>query len=138
MIARTNPDPAMTAAAVGAAGILVSFAGFQTALAAGAPLGEHVMGGSQERVLPVRMRLAAGGAAVALVAMSSIVLRRAGVVGNPAPWLTPATWVIAGFLGLNTVGNLASSSPVERSVFGPAAAAAGGFAALVAHRSRRG
>jgi len=30
----------------------LGFAGLQVALAAGAPLGEHVWGGTQERVLP--------------------------------------------------------------------------------------
>ena len=36
-----------------------------------------------------------------------------------------------------TIGNLASTSPVERFVFAPATAVAAGLAATVAHRTRR-
>lgn len=127
-----------TAAAVGAAGICTSFAGLQLALAAGAPLGEHVWGGTQERVLSPRMRLASAGAVVVLGAMGSVIVRQAGLVGRPARWLAPATWAIAGCLALNTVGNVASSSPVERWVFGPATAAAAGLTATVAAGTRSG
>ena len=115
----------------------VAFAGLQIALAAGAPLGDHVWGGTQDRVLPAGMRIVAGGSAAALTAMATIVLRRAGLVGRPARWLGPATWTIAGFLAVNTIGNLASTSPVERFVFAPATAVAAGLAATVAHRTRR-
>lgn len=44
-------------AALGVAAICTSFAGLQIALAPGAPLGEHVWGGSQPRVLPGGMRI---------------------------------------------------------------------------------
>ena len=126
----------VTAAALGAAGVCAAFAGVQVALAAGAPLGEHVWGGTQDRVLPTGMRVVAGGSAVALTAMATIILRRAGLVGQPARWLSPATWTIAGFLALNTVGNLASTSRVERFVFAPATAVAAGLTAIVARRCR--
>lgn len=109
----------------------------QVALAAGAPLGEHVWGGAYDRVLPTGMRVAAAGAAVALPAMAAVVARRAGLVGRPARWLTPATCIIAGFFALNTVGNLASSSSVERFAFAPAAAAASVLTTLVAFGARR-
>ena len=128
---------AVTGAARGAAGVGAAGAGVQVALAAGAPLGEHVWGGTQDRVLPTGMRIAAGGSAVALVVMSTVVLRRAGLVGRPARWTGPATWTIAGFLAVNTLGNLASTSKVERTVFGPATALAAGLTAFVAHRTRR-
>jgi len=134
---RATHSAAITSAAVGAAGVCVAFAGLQIALAAGAPLGDHVWGGMQDRVLPADMRIVAGGSAVALTAMATIVLRRAGLVGHPARWLDPATWTIAGFLAVNTIGNLASTSPVERFVFAPATAVAAGLAATVAHRTRR-
>jgi hypothetical protein len=55
---------AVRVAAAGAAGICLAFAGMQVALAAGAPLGEHVWGGSQERVLPSDMRIVSAGATV--------------------------------------------------------------------------
>ena len=127
----------VTAAAVGAAGVCLAFAGIQVALAAGAPLGEHVLGGTQDRVLPTGMRIVAGGSAVSLMVAATIVLRRAGLIGRPARWLNPATWIIAAFLAFNTIGNIASTSTVERSVFAPATAAAAGLAAFVAHSARR-
>lgn len=124
----------VTTAAVAAAGVCVAFAGVQVALAAGAPLGEHVWGGTQDRVLPTGMRVVAGGSAIALTAMATIVLRRAGLLGRPARWLSPATWTIAGFLAINTVGNLASTSRVERFAFAPATAVAAALTAIVARR----
>ncbi|MGB0112392.1 MAG: hypothetical protein WBP59_04155, partial [Ilumatobacteraceae bacterium] len=127
-------------AAIGAGGILLGFAGLQIALAAGAPLGEHVWGGTQERVLPTEMRAVAGGAAIALTAAAGVVARRGGLVGGaerPARWLSFATWGIASYLALNTVGNLASTSDVERWAFGPATATASALTAFVALRTRR-
>ena len=132
-----RPTGAVTCAALGAAGVCAAVAGVQVALAAGAPLGEHVWGGTQDRVLPIGMRIVAGGSAVALTAMATVVLRRAGLVGRPTGWTGPATWTIAGFLAVNTLGNLASTSKVERTVFGPATALAAGLTAFVAHRTRR-
>jgi len=128
---------AVTEAALGAAGVCVAVAGVQVALAAGAPLGEHVWGGIQDRVLPTRMRVVAAGSAGVLTAMAAIVLRRAGLIGRPARWTGTATWTIAGFLAVNTIGNLASASTVERFVFAPATAVAAGLTAIVAHRTRR-
>jgi hypothetical protein len=134
---RSDNTAAVTSAALGAAGVCVAVAGVQVALAAGAPLGEHVWGGTQDRVLPTGMRVIAGGSAVVLIGMASVVVRRAGLIGRPAGWHGPATWAIAGFLALNTLGNLASTSAVERFVFGPATAVAAGLTAFVAHRTRR-
>lgn len=135
---RTTASPAVAVAAAGAGVIMLGFAGLQIALAAGAPLGEHVWGGTQERVLPTEMRAAAGGAAIALTAAAGVVTRTAGLHGRPARWLSPATWAIAGYLALNTLGNLASSSNVERWLFGPATAIASALTAVVALGTRRG
>ena len=132
---RTTASPAASVAALGASAILLGFAGLQIALAAGAPLGEHVWGGTQERVLPTGMRVAAGGAAIALTAAAGVVTRRA--TGRPARWLSAATWAVAGYLALNTVGNLASPSDIERWLFGPATAIASALTAVVALRARR-
>jgi len=130
---RLSARPAVVrGAAVTSGGILLGFAGLQAALATGAPFGEHVWGGGQQRVLPTGMRVASGGAAVALTGAATIVARRAGLVGRPARWLAPATWGIAGYLALNTAGNLASSSSVERLIFGPATAIASTLTAVVA------
>ncbi len=136
-LVRSIKTPTVTSAALGAAGICVAFAGVQVALAAGAPLGEHVWGGTQDRVLPVGMRVAAGGAAVVLTTMAVVVVRQAGLVGRPAGWVAPATWTIAGYLAVNTLGNLASKSNVERFVFAPSTAVAAGLTGLVAYRTRR-
>jgi hypothetical protein len=125
---------AIRVAAIGAGGILLGFSGLQVALAAGAPLGGHVWGGTQERVLPPGMRAVAGAAAIALTAAAATVARRAGLIDRPARWLSPATWAISGYLALNTVGNLASSSGVERWAFGPATAVAACLTAVVARR----
>lgn len=135
-IRRTRPT-SVTVAAVGASGVCLGFAGLQVALAAGAPFGEHVWGGTQERVLPGSMRIVAAGSAVVLVGMATVVARRAGLIGRPAPWLGPATWTVAGYLALNTVGNLASTSPVERVAFGAATAVAATGAAIVARWTGR-
>jgi hypothetical protein len=135
--ATVRPEPGARAAALGAAAICTSFAGLQIALAAGAPLGEHVWGGSQPTVLSGSMRIVAVGAAVILVGMATVVTRRAGLFGRPTRWLTPATWSVAGYFALNTLGNLASSSDVERYVFGPATAVAAALTAVVARRSSR-
>lgn len=133
---RPTPPASVGRAAIGAAGILLGFAGLQVALAAGAPLGEHVWGGTQERVFPIDMRVVAGGAAVVLTVAATVVTRRAGLVGRPARWLSPATWGIAGYLAVNTVGNVASTSTVERFAFGPATALASALTAVVAVRMR--
>jgi hypothetical protein len=134
---RSASTAAVRFAALGAAGVCSAFAGLQVALAAGAPFGEHVWGGTQERVLPTGMRILAGGSAVALAAMATVIVRRAGLIGRPARRLGPATWTVAGFLALNTIGNLSSTSTVERRVFGPATAVAAGLTAFVALRTRR-
>lgn len=137
---RLAGTPSVRVAALGAGGILLGFAGLQVALAAGVPLGEHVWGGTQERVLPTGMRAVAGGAAIALTAAAGVVARRAGLVGGadrPARGLSLATWGIAAYLALNTVGNLASTSDVERWAFGPATAIASALTAFVALRTRR-
>jgi hypothetical protein len=135
--ATIRSEPGARPAALGVAAICTSFAGLQIALAAGAPLGEHVWGGSQPAVLPGSMRIVAVGAAVFLGVMATVVTRRAGLFRRPTRWLTPATWSVAGYVALNTVGNLASSSDLERYVFGPATAVAAALTAVVARRSSR-
>ncbi len=94
--------PMVRAAAGGACGILLSFAGLQ----------------------------------VAQTSAAWVVARRGGLVDRPARWLSPATWGIAAYLALNTVGNAASTSSVERYAFGSATALASVLTALVAYRAR--
>lgn len=107
-------------AAVAATALFLAMAGFQVVLALGAPIGEHVLGGRYPGVLSGRLRLFSAIAAVILVGAALVTLARAGVIGwlpGAAGLLAPATWVIAGFLALNTLGNLTSKSRFERTVF---------------------
>jgi hypothetical protein len=127
----------MTAAPV-ATGILGGFATMQVALAAGAPLARHVWGGRfEDPVLEPGMRLVSAGAAGVLVGMATVVAARGGLLDRspvPARLLPGATGAVAGYMALNTVGNLASESPVERWAFSPATATVAVAAAIVARR----
>lgn len=108
------------AAAITAAILFLGMAGFQVALALGVPLGQHVLGGRNSGTLPNRLRLASAVAAVILVGAAIVVLARAAVIGFPveaAGLLVPACWVIAGYMALNTLGNVKSTSRLERTVF---------------------
>jgi hypothetical protein len=101
-------------------------AAFQAGLALGAPFGAHVLGGRHPGVLPNRLRAFSGIAAAILVGGALVILARAGAIGWPAGaigLLVPAAWTIAAFLMLNTLGNLASKSRLERTVFAATTAA---------------
>jgi hypothetical protein len=106
-------------AAIVATSLFAAMAAFQATLAAGMPVGAHVLGGRYADALPPRVRAFSGIAAVFLLAFAGVMLARAGVIGWPngvAGLLAPAAWVIAGFLILNTLGNLACKSRFERTV----------------------
>ena len=108
------------AAAVAAAVLFLGMAAFQGALALGAPYGAHVLGGRNVGTLPNRLRAISAIAAAILVGAAVIVLARSGVIGWPAEaaWLlAPACWVISGYMALNTLGNLRSTSRIERTAF---------------------
>lgn len=125
-------------AAAAAALIFVAMGAFQASLAAGAPLGAHVLGGGHPGTLPMRLRLFSGIAAGLLLGFAIVVLARAGVIGYPAAaagFLAAACWAAAGFLVLNTLGNLASKSRIERTLFAATTATLAllsGFVALTA------
>jgi hypothetical protein len=125
----------MTVAAIAASALFVAMAAFQAALALGAPFGAHVLGGRYPDGLPGRLRVFSGIAAVILVGAALVVLARGGVIGWPeslAGVLVPATWVIAGFMALNTLGNLASRSRIERTVLAATTAALAVLSVIVA------
>jgi hypothetical protein len=94
---------------------------FQLLLAAGLPLGRAAWGGKHS-VLPMKLRFGSLAATGILGVAAWIVLARGGLVGpgNGPMAVRVATWVFAGFLSLNTLGNLASKSTVERKVMTPA------------------
>jgi len=107
-------------AAIVAAVVLALLICFQLFLAAGLPFGRAAWGG-QHRVLPTKLRLGSLAAVGILGVAAWIILARAGLV---APGAEPvairvATWIFAGYSVLNTLGNIASKSPVERYVMTP-------------------
>lgn len=62
-------------------------------------------------------------------------LARAGAIGWPAGaagLLVPGAWAIAALLVLNTLGNLASKSRIERTLFAATTAVLAALSAFVA------
>jgi hypothetical protein len=124
-----------TPAAVLAAILFLGMAAFQAGLAFGVPLGAHVLGGRHPGALPNRLRVFSAIAAVVLVVGAWVVLARADAIRWPtgaAGLVAPATWAIAAFLVLNTLGNLASKSRLERTVFAATTAALAALCTYVA------
>jgi hypothetical protein len=122
-------------AAVLAAVLFVGMAAFQASLALGAPLGAHVLGGRYRGALPNRLRAFSAIAAAILVGGALVILARAGAIGWPVGTtgvLAPLAWAITVFLALNTLGNLASKSRLERSLFAAMTAALAVLSAYVA------
>jgi hypothetical protein len=124
-------DPT-TAAIIATAG-LVAIAGFQLALALGAPLGRAAWGGSYDR-LPAQLRVSSAVAVVVWLLAASIVLARANVLDLPLPReaITLGAWIVVVLLGLGAIVNFASRSPWERFGWGPFAAILAVLCALVA------
>lgn len=95
--------------------LLLVQAAFQAALAAGAPWGAAAWGGSTDGVLPTGLRAASAAAAVVWVLLALVVLHRLlGPVGRRRTLL-----VLAVYLTLGVLLNLASPSVVERAVWVP-------------------
>ena len=128
-------------AAVAAAVLIAGVIAFQVALAAGVPLGEATMGGRAATVggvLQPPYRAVALGSAVVLGLAAWIVLGRAGLVpiflgGQALAW---STWVVAGFMALNTVTNLSGPHPLERWGMGSITLAAALLVGYVAYAAR--
>jgi hypothetical protein len=107
----------MTLAAALAVAMVGIIAVFQLALALGAPLGRAAWGGRNEGVLPSRLRIASGLAAIVVYPLIALYVMASADLIDLA-WLpTGATgmWVLTGFFILGTVANLASRSKIERS-----------------------
>jgi hypothetical protein len=123
---------ARAAAALAAIGFVL-VAGFQAALALGAPWGRAAWGGAHER-LPDRLRIASTFAAVLWLVASLVVLARAPFEWSPIPFgvATWGTWVLFGMLLVGTVMNLASRSRLERLIQTPVAAVLAILCLLVA------
>jgi hypothetical protein len=109
--------------AVLAAIVLCVMSLFHLALAAGVPWGVAAWGGTH-RILPPKLRAGSVAAAAILVFAGVIILARAGVValGAHSMFVRAASWALAAYFALNTLGNLSSSSRLERVVMTPVAA----------------
>jgi hypothetical protein len=110
---------ARTMAIVAAGGFLL-LAGFQLALAIGAPWGRASYAGTHEGVLPVSLRLASV-VAVAVWGLAALVVLARGGVDVPissslARW---GTWFLVGLMPVAFLMNVASSSPWERFGWAP-------------------
>lgn len=104
------------ATAISFAGI----AGFEVALAAGAPLGDAAWGGAHAH-LATGLRVASGVAAVFWVLAALLVLGRVGYRVSPFPVRVCryGTWVLTGLLAAGVLMNLASHSSWERYLQAP-------------------
>jgi len=119
LVGKLSPRRRRAVALLGSAP-LVGAAGFQVALARGAPHGDAVWGGRAQTVdgvLTPAYRRAAVAQAGILLAMAWVLLGRGGFV--EVPGLSPrglrrAVWGVSGFMALNTVANVASPHPLER------------------------
>jgi len=117
-----SEGPIRTRAAIAAATGFVCMAGFEIALALGAPLGRAAWGGQNTELQP-GLRIASVGSAALLVFAALIVLGRVGsrFSALPATFCRRAIWVLVGILTLGTLMNLASPSPWERFLQAPIA-----------------
>ena len=133
-----QPSRGTRRVALAAVALLIGVAVFQITVALGAPLGDYVWGGFTEGELSPIFRIASAFAAASLVWMALVILARAGVSVPIAPApphrLKTLTWVIAGFMVLNTIGNLASQSSSEQLLMAPITALLAVLIAVVAAR----
>lgn len=99
--------------------LLLGVAIYQILLAIGFPLGAAAWGGLY-RTLPMPLRIASIFSAVILVSMGIVILQHTTVIEPFLPIPIHSTlWVFTAFLGLNTVGNIASKSKTERLIMTP-------------------
>lgn len=108
-------------AAVVAVVLLAGVTLFQAALALGAPLGTAAWGGRYAGVLPKRLRIASGVAALVVYpVVILLVLASASLIA--AKWLPgigkTSMWILTGLFTLGALANIASRSKVER-LWGP-------------------
>ncbi len=124
----------MTVAAVIAVALLGVITAFQVALALGAPLGAAAWGGQHPGVLPRRLRIGSGIAAVVVYPMVILLVLDAARIVDVG-WLpvrgAPVMWALTALLGIGALANFASRSPPER-VWGPVALAVAVCCAVIA------
>ena len=107
-------------AAYVAAVILILLSIFQLLLALGFPLG-HLAWGGEQRVLPKKLRVSSAAAIPVLLCAGWIVLARANILppGSGTGVVKIMTWIFGAYFALNTLGNLASKSDLEKRVMTP-------------------
>lgn len=113
--------------------LLTALAAFQLLLAAGLPFGRFAWGG-QYTILPPRLRVGSALSVVAYAVFAFIAFERADITKVfTAPLVAViAMWVIAGYLILSVLPNLASKSMAEKIVMVPVSLALAIFATLIA------
>ena len=95
-------------------------AGFQLALAAGAPWGAIAMAGRYPGRLPAPLRCAAAVQASLLIGFAWVVVQRAA--GTEAPtWAAPTAWIVVAFSTVALVLNLITPVSLERRIWAPVA-----------------
>jgi hypothetical protein len=122
------------------AGVLyLALAGFQLALALGAPWGRAAYGGQHPAAVPTRLRVASAVATVVWAVVALVVARRAGLpVWAPLPdaWLSAAVWVVAALGLVAIVLNAITPSRIERLIWLPVSVLLFGSTLAVALSSR--
>ncbi|MGH2357254.1 MAG: hypothetical protein ACRDGJ_04490 [Candidatus Limnocylindria bacterium] len=119
MINATTLSGASRAAIAASAGLAL-IAGFEVALALGAPWGRAAWGGGQA-ILPTELRVASAVAAGVWTGAALLVLARGGYLGaaGQSVLVRRATWGLFGLLLIGAALNFASSSPWERFGWAP-------------------
>ncbi|KAA3659107.1 MAG: hypothetical protein DWQ04_23255 [Chloroflexi bacterium] len=105
-----------------ATALFALFIGVQLLLAAGILPVSMFWGGRQTELTPA-LRIGSLVAVMVLGFFIYIIRYRAGLVGAmPTPtWVRVSAWIVTGYMAVNTLGNLASLSNVERFLFSPLA-----------------
>lgn len=80
-----------------------------------------ILWGGRQTELTKALQITSMVAALVLGAFIYVIRYRAGLLGGvPQPTvIRVAAWVVTAYLALNTLGNFASVSPVEKFLFGP-------------------
>jgi len=125
--------PPRTRAAVAAAAGFIAIAGFEIALALGAPVGRAAWGGAHV-YLTEGLRIASVFAAAFWALAALVILARAGFRGTPVPFRASlwGAWVLTGVLALGALMNFASPSAWERFLQAPIALAMAVLCLIVA------
>ena len=105
---------------------------FQVLLIVGLPLGRFAWGGQNE-VLPARLRLGSALSVLIYAVFAAVALDRSGLISLlPAPADVVAMWVVAAYLLLSVLPNLASKSRDERRLMAPTSLVLAGLAIAIA------